>query len=176
MNDYGDAAGPTAQRLHQLGLISGVGGPVSVDGRTWGALIVGSTGPEPMPPETEARVMDFADLVATAILNAETRAELTASRVRIVTAADQARRRFERDLHDGAQQRIVTLGLELRAIEASVPAENDGLHRQLGRSSMDCRVCTPTCRSVPGHPPGDPVAGWAGTGHQDPRPPVAHSG
>ena len=133
VNDYGDAAGPTAQRLHQLGLISGVGGPVSVDGRTWGALIVGSTGPEPMPPETEARVMDFADLVATAILNAETRAELTASRVRIVTAADQARRRFERDLHDGAQQRIVTLGLELRAIEASVPAENDGLHTQLSQ-------------------------------------------
>ena len=133
VHDYSDAAGPTAQRLHRLGLFSGVGGPVSVDGRTWGALIVGSTQPEPMPPETEARVMDFADLVATAILNAETRAELTASRVRIVTAADQARRRFERDLHDGAQQRIVSLGLELRAIEASVPAEDDGLHTQLNQ-------------------------------------------
>ena len=133
VHDYSDAAGPTAQRLHRRGLFSGVGGPVSVDGRIWGALIVGSTQPEPMPPETEARVMDFADLVATAILNAETRAELTASRVRIVTAADQARRRFERDLHDGAQQRIVSLGLELRAIEASVPAEDDGLHTQLNQ-------------------------------------------
>jgi signal transduction histidine kinase len=133
VNDYSDAAGPTAQRLHQSGLFSGVGGPVSVDGRIWGALIVGSRQPEPMPPETEARVMDFADLVATAILNAETRAELTASRVRIVTAADQARRRFERDLHDGAQQRIVTLGLELRAIEASVPAEDAGLRTQLNQ-------------------------------------------
>jgi signal transduction histidine kinase len=77
-------------------------------------------------------VMDFADLVATAIFNTETRAELTASRARIVTAADQARRRFERDLHDGAQQRIVTLGLELRAIEASAPAGDGDLRTQLG--------------------------------------------
>jgi signal transduction histidine kinase len=76
--------------------------------------------------------MDFADLVATAIFNAETRAELKASRARIVTAADQARRRFERDLHDGAQQRIVALGLELRTIEASAPAEDARLHTQLG--------------------------------------------
>ena len=75
--------------------------------------------------------MDFADLVATAIFNAETRAELKASRARIVTAADQARREIERDLHDGAQQRIVSLGLELRALEASVP-EEDAVRRQLG--------------------------------------------
>ena len=131
VNDYRAAAGPTADRLRRLGLSSGVGGPVSVDGRTWGALVVGSTRPEPMPPETESRVMDFADLVGTAIFNAETQAELTASRVRIVTAADQARRRFERDLHDGAQQRIVSLGLELRAIEATAPPESVELHDQL---------------------------------------------
>ena len=132
VSDYRDATGTTAERLRSLGLQSGVGGPVSVDGRTWGAMVVGSTQPAPLPPETESRVMDFADLVATAIFNAETRAELKASRVRIVAAADQARRRFERDLHDGAQQRIVTLGLELRAIEASAPAEDERLHGQLG--------------------------------------------
>ena len=130
--DYRDAPGTTAARLRSLGLQSGVGGPISVDGRTWGALVIGSAQPTPMPSETESRVMDFADLVATAIFNAETRAELKASRARIVTAADQARRRFERDLHDGAQQRIVTLGLELRAIEASAPAQDAGLHTQLG--------------------------------------------
>ena len=84
-----------------------------------------------MPPETETRIGDFADLVATAISNAETRAELTASRARIVTAGDQVRRRFERDLHDGAQQRIVSLGLELRAVEASIPAEHQQLRDQL---------------------------------------------
>lgn len=129
--DYALASGPLASRLHQLGLVSGVGGPVAVSGRTWGALIVGSASVEPMAPESEDRVLDFADLVATAVFNAETRAELTASRVRIVTAADQARRRFERDLHDGAQQRIVSLGLELRAIEASVPDESTELRAQL---------------------------------------------
>jgi signal transduction histidine kinase len=130
--DYRDATGTTAARLRSLGLQSGVGGPVSVNGRTWGALVVGSARSTPIPAETESRVMDFADLVATAIFNTETRAELTASRARIVTAADQARRRFERDLHDGAQQRIVTLGLELRAIEASAPAGDGDLRTQLG--------------------------------------------
>ena len=93
--------------------------------------MVGSSQTEPLPPETEARIGDFADLVATAIANAETRAELTASRARIVTAGDQARRRFERDLHDGAQQRIVSLGLALRAVEASIPAEHQQLRDQV---------------------------------------------
>ena len=81
--------------------------------------------------DTEARVGDFADLVATAIANAETHAELTASRVRIVAAGDDARRRIERDLHDGAQQRLVSLGLELRTAEASVPPEQQALRVQI---------------------------------------------
>jgi signal transduction histidine kinase len=84
-----------------------------------------------MPDGTEARIGDFADLVATAIANAETHAELKASRARIVAAADQARRGIERDLHDGAQQRIVSLGLGLRALEASIPQEQATLRQQL---------------------------------------------
>jgi signal transduction histidine kinase len=89
--------------------------------------------PEPLPPDTETRVCDFADLAATAIANAESRTELTASRTRIVAAADDARRRIERDLHDGAQQRLVSLGLEIRAAEASVPPE---LHAFKGQISQ----------------------------------------
>jgi signal transduction histidine kinase len=85
-----------------------------------------------MPLDTEARVGDFADLVATAIANAATRAELIASRARIVAAADDARRRLERDLHDGAQQRLVSLGLQTRLAEASVPPEQPSLREQLG--------------------------------------------
>jgi signal transduction histidine kinase len=131
VGDYRGATGTIASRVHHLGLKSGVGAPVTVDGRLWGALIVGSTSDTPMPPETEARVCDFADLVATAIYNAETRAELKASRARIVAAADQARRGFERDLHDGAQQRIVSLGLELGAMQAAAAAENPELGAQL---------------------------------------------
>ena len=94
-------------------------------------MIIGSARAEPMPEGTEARIGDFADLVATAIANAETRAELKASRSRIVAAADQARRGIERDLHDGAQQRIVSLGLGLRALEASIPEEQHTVRQQV---------------------------------------------
>jgi signal transduction histidine kinase len=76
-------------------------------------------------------VGDFTDLVATAIANAETHAELTASRARIVAAADDTRRRIERDLHDGAQQRLVSLGLEMRTAEASVPPELHSVKEQI---------------------------------------------
>jgi signal transduction histidine kinase len=127
IDDYGPIEGSIAARLRPAGLRSGVGGPVIVDGQVRGALIIGSAQPDPMPADTEARIGDFADLVATAISNAETRAELTASRARIVAAADQTRRGFERDLHDGAQQRIVSLGLELRTLRSSIPADDSGL-------------------------------------------------
>jgi signal transduction histidine kinase len=116
-----------------MGLYSTVAVPIVVDGQVWGMAAVGSSAPEPLPPDTEARVGDFADLVATAIANAATRAELIASRARIVAAADDARRRLERDLHDGAQQRLVSLGLQTRLAEASVPPQLDGLKSQLSR-------------------------------------------
>jgi signal transduction histidine kinase len=119
------------QYIHELGLHSGVGVPIVVGGQLWGAANVGSSRPEPLPPDTEARVGDFADLVATAIANADARTELTASRARIVTAADAARRRFERNLHDGAQQRLVSLGLHLRTAEASLPPDWDALRKQV---------------------------------------------
>lgn len=133
MDSFEGAAGPTAARVREIGFQSAVGAPVIVDGRVWGALIVASNSPESLPRDTEQRIGDFADLVATAIANAETRAELTASRARIVAAADEARRRFERDLHDGAQQRVVSLGLELRGIEASVPPDQHALRAQISR-------------------------------------------
>jgi signal transduction histidine kinase len=106
-------------------------GKSGVRGRVWGTAVVGSSRPEPLPPDTEARVGDFADLVATAIANAQAHAELTASRARIVAAGDDARRRFERDLHDGAQQRLVSLALELRTAEASVLPEHDQLRERM---------------------------------------------
>ena len=131
IDDYADVKGSLATRLRALGLRSGVGAPVTVDGATRGALIIGSEREEPMPAETEARISDFADLVATAIANSETRAELKASRARIVAAADQARRGIERDLHDGAQQRIVSLGLGLRTLEASIPEGQQAVRDQV---------------------------------------------
>ena len=130
IDDYNDAEGAIADRLRGLKVCAGVGAPVVVDGTVRGGLMVGSIVAAPLPPDIEERVSDFADLVATAIYNAENRAELKASRARIVAAADEARRGFERDLHDGAQQRIVSLGLQLRALEASEQgATRDGLDR-----------------------------------------------
>jgi signal transduction histidine kinase len=129
--EYENAPGSVAAHMRKLGLRSGVGAPIVVDSRVWGAAIVASSRPEPLPADTEARVGDFADLVATAIANAATRAELAASRARIVAAADSARRRFERDLHDGAQQRLVSLGLGLRTAEASVPSDLHPLREQI---------------------------------------------
>jgi signal transduction histidine kinase len=83
------------------------------------------------PEDTESRIADFTELVATAIANAESRAELAASRVRIVEAADGARKRIERDLHDGIQQRLVSLGLELRTAEMGLPHALHDVRTQL---------------------------------------------
>jgi signal transduction histidine kinase len=99
--------------------------------RLWGLATVASAETAPLPADTEERINDFADLVATALANAATRAELVASRSRIVAAADDARRRLERDLHDGAQQRLVSLGLEARMAERLVFPEQTDLQKHL---------------------------------------------
>ncbi|MGK2870312.1 MAG: GAF domain-containing protein, partial [Mycobacterium sp.] len=133
IDDYAKAAGPIAARLQGLGVHSGAGTPLIVDGAVRGALLVGSRRPQAISEQLQDHIGDFADLVSTAFANAETRAELTASRARIVAAADEARRGFERDLHDGAQQRIVSLSLELRALESSVSPADERLRAELSR-------------------------------------------
>ena len=80
-----------------------------------------------LPPDTEHRLEKFAELVTTAIANAESKFELAASRRRIVAASDETRRQIERDLHDGTQQRLVSLGLAVRNAEANLPPERDDL-------------------------------------------------
>jgi PAS domain S-box-containing protein len=131
IGSYTHAEGSTAARMREKGMHSAVGAPIVVDDDVWGAVVMASSELEGLPPDAEARLGDFADLVATAISNAQTRAELAASRARIVTAADDARRRIERDLHDGAQQRLVSLALELRIVEDSVPPDLHRLRDQL---------------------------------------------
>jgi signal transduction histidine kinase len=98
-----------------------MGAPIWVEGRLWGVLVVYSKRDEPLPPETERRLGEFTQIVATAIANADSRAELDASRARIVATADATRRRIERDLHDGAQQQLVSLALQVRAAQANAP-------------------------------------------------------
>jgi PAS domain S-box-containing protein len=131
IDSFENAPGSIAASVRDVGLRMAVGAPIVVGDRVWGAAVVGSYRPEPLPPDTEARVGDFADLVATAIANAQAHSELTASRARIVAAGDLARQRFERDLHDGAQQRLISLGLALRTVEAAVPPELQPLKKQM---------------------------------------------
>ena len=130
-SELNSAPGSIAARLREMGLRCTVAVPVIVDARVWGMAAIGSSEPEPLPSDTAARMGDFADLVATAIANAATRSELIASRARIVAAADDARRQLERDLHDGAQQRLVSLGLQTRLAEASLPPQLSDLKSQL---------------------------------------------
>ena len=175
--DYEHAAGSTAARIRDLGIRSGVGAPIVVEARLWGVAMVGWSRSEPLPPDTEARVANFADLVATAIANAETRAELTASRARIVAAADDARRHFERDLHDGAQQRLVSLGLKLRTAEALVPPDLHQLNEQISDVVMGLAgVSEESARDLTGHSSGDPVEGRAVPGTQGAGPPLRGPG
>jgi GAF domain-containing protein len=122
MDDYADVTGPLAGDIRELGLHAGVGVPVKVEGCLWGIMTVASRA-GPLPAGTEAQLARFTELAATAIANAEAHEALTASRARIVATADATRRRIERNLHDGAQQRLVSLALDLRAAEATAPAE-----------------------------------------------------
>jgi len=120
-DDYSDAAGSTGVIARELGLRSAVGSPIVVAGRLWGAMTAVTVRAEPLPADAGARIDEFTELVATAISNIEARSDLAASRARIVAAADEERRRVVRDLHDGAQQRlvhtVVTLKLARRALE-----------------------------------------------------------
>ena len=133
IDDFDDEVDPARLGWREAGLRSAVGAPISVEGRLWGLVVVMSRSCDRLPPDTEARLAGFTELVATAIANAEAHAELTASRARIVATADQTRRRIERDLHDGAQQRLVTLALQLRAAQAKVPPQLDQLSPELDR-------------------------------------------
>jgi len=131
MDSYEHAPGTIAARMRELGIRSRVGVPIMVDERVWGMAVVGSSRPEPLAVDTEVRIAEFAELLATAITAAATRDELIKSRGRIVAAGDETRRRLERNLHDGAQQRAVALGLQLRLAQHRVPPELGELSEHL---------------------------------------------
>jgi signal transduction histidine kinase len=131
MTDYHRATSGIGVWARTRGIRSGAGSPVVVEGRLWGVMIAFSAAGGPQPAGIEARMTEYTELVGTAIANAESRAKLTAARARLVAASDETRRRIERDLHDGAQQRLVSLGLELRAAESAAPNGDDVLCEHL---------------------------------------------
>jgi signal transduction histidine kinase len=126
VDDYRDL--PGGEPYVREGLRSAVGMPILVDGRLWGMIAAGS-GDGPPPDGIEQRMMEFTDLVATAVANAQNRAELVASRARIVAATDAARRQIERDLHDGVEQRLLRLVQRLRS--AAALHESDAIRTEI---------------------------------------------
>ena len=128
IDDYGWASGELGAHMRSLGVESAAGCPIVVDGRPWGVMVTAMCQPQTLPLDTESRIAQFTELIATAISNIQARTDLAASRARIVAAADDERRRVVRDLHDGAQQRLVhtviQLKLALRELRGSgTPAE-----------------------------------------------------
>jgi signal transduction histidine kinase len=135
LDGFDGAPGPLAAWARAHGVRSAVGAPIILDGRLWGVMTAAWHETVPELAAAEARIVQFTELVATAVANAESRAQLKASRARIVAASDETRRRIERDLHDGTQQRLVSLALALRAAEARVPREQQELRAELAETA-----------------------------------------
>jgi signal transduction histidine kinase len=128
---YQDTSGDLAETMQRSGYRAAVAAPVTVDGRLWGALAAGTRSDEPLPDGVEQRLCDFAELVAQALANADAHVQLAASRARIVEAGDAERRRLERNLHDGAQQRLVALAVDLTLVGAKLEKDPSAARRTL---------------------------------------------
>jgi GAF domain-containing protein len=127
--------GEIAAAARRLGSVSQVSCPIVVEGALWGVIAV--TARQELPPDTERRLEKFTELVTTAIANADAKSELAASRRRIVAAADDARRRIERDLHDGIQQRLIALSFRARAMTRRSPDELPSLAAEVAEGLKD---------------------------------------
>jgi signal transduction histidine kinase len=148
IDDFTTATGGgLVPRMRETGVRSVVGAPVQVRERVWGVLGVYAM-ERRLPPDMEGRLADFAALVASAIANVQAWSELEASRLRIVTAADEARRRVERDLHDGAQQRIVALGYRTWLLARSQAAQIAGLDAELRSLAVDLEGVLEELRAI----------------------------
>jgi signal transduction histidine kinase len=147
LEDFDEVGGAVAAEMRSLGVRSAVAGPIVLGGRIWGALSAAWPQGKRMPVGAEDRVAAFAEFVSYAIDNAETRDELVASRARLVEAADEQRRRVVRDLHDGAQQRLihaVTI-LQLAHSRDDAPPELAGL---VGEALEDTRAAIDELREL----------------------------
>jgi signal transduction histidine kinase len=134
---YDEARGSLAETLRSHGYRAAVAAPVTVAGRLWGALVAATTSNEPLPEGLERRLCDFADLVGQALANADARERLAASRAELVAVGDAERRRFERNLHDGAQQRLVSVALELGMVGAKLDNDPEAARALLSTAQDD---------------------------------------
>jgi PAS domain S-box-containing protein len=128
-------AGKLAEALRHLEFTAAIGAPIVLGGQLWGALILRAG--SPFPAGAEDRLLEFAELAAQALANAEAREQLAASRARLVSAGVAERRRLERNLHDGAQQRLVSLALLLRLASRHVAAAPERARSELAVASEE---------------------------------------
>jgi len=148
IDSYGEASGSAAEAARALGVVSSVGTPVVVGGQLWGLVVASARGHRSLPEDAETWMTAFTELVGTAIANADARAELAASRARVVSAADETRRRIERNLHDGAQQRLVAMGLWLRSVESAISPAEEEARAGIRRVSQELTGVTEELREI----------------------------
>jgi len=135
--DYAQAGGKLAATLLSAGYRAAVAAPVNVGGRIWGVLAAASTADDPLPKGIEQRLCDFADLVAQALANADAYEKLAASRARLVEVGDAERQRLERNLHDGAQQRLVSVALGLSMVGARLEKDPASAREMLATAQTE---------------------------------------
>jgi signal transduction histidine kinase len=148
VEDYPPPGGAISGHRRARGLRAAVAAPVHVSGQLWGALVASAYAPEALGPDAERKLCDFADLIAQALANADAYERLAASRARIVEAGDVERRRLERNLHDGAQQRLVSLALRLRLTEASIDADPPRARSELAGASTELSAALDELREL----------------------------
>ncbi len=154
--NYAQVSGPIAAAVtRDVGIQSAVGAPILVGGHLWGVMMALSTEEKHLPDDAETRLAAFTELVATAISNTTARTELIESRARIVAAGDEARRRIERNLHDGTQQRLIALGLDIQRVRTTIPQDQHDTHLELQRLEQDLETVLEDLRELSRglHPP-----------------------
>jgi PAS domain S-box-containing protein len=147
VDDYGSASGSAAATARTLGIRCSVAVPIVVEGALWGSIVAG-TDREHFPADAERRMAEFTELAGTAIANAESRSELIASRARVVAASDETRRRIERDLHDGAQQRLVHTVLTLKLASEALATDGDSARRLVAEALDHAEEATVELREL----------------------------
>jgi signal transduction histidine kinase len=147
-DDYPTSEGSIAASAQKLGIRSGVGSPIKVNGRLWGVIAAGTSRSEPLPADAEPRMAEFTELAATAIANVQARSDLAASRARIIATADEERRRVVRDLHDGAQQRLVTTIVTLKMASTALERGEPDASALVGEALQHAQTATDELREL----------------------------
>jgi len=146
VHDYTEKPGEIADNMRLMSYRSSVSAPIVVAGILWGAVGIASA--EPLPVDTEARLGAFCELVSLAVASAQARADLSASRARLVKAGDEQRRKLERNLHDGAQQRLVSLALTIRLARRQLESNSDAVAASLEGAAKELDLALEELREL----------------------------